>query len=31
MDEFDQGGGIPGSQVRARLQEMKASRLAAGE
>jgi antitoxin ParD1/3/4 len=31
MDEFDRGGGIPGSQVRQRLQEMKASRLAAGE
>jgi len=31
MDEFDRGGGIPGSQVRQRLQEMKAGRLARGE
>ena len=31
MEEFDQGGGIPGTQVRQRLQEMKASRLAGGE
>ena len=31
MEEFDQGGGIPGSQVRQHLQEMKASRLAGGE
>jgi Arc/MetJ-type ribon-helix-helix transcriptional regulator len=31
IEEFDQGGGIPGSQVRQRLQEMKASRLAGGE
>ena len=28
MGEFDQGGGIPGSEVRQRLQEMKATRLA---
>ncbi|HEY6393233.1 MAG TPA: hypothetical protein VIX89_18270 [Bryobacteraceae bacterium] len=26
MEEFDRGGGIPGSQVRRRLEEMKASR-----
>lgn len=26
MEELDRGGGIPGSQVRQRLQEMKASR-----
>ena len=31
MDEFDRGGGIPGSQVRQRLQEMKAGRLAGSE
>jgi hypothetical protein len=31
MEEFDQGGGIPGSQVRQRLREMKSSRLAGGE
>ena len=31
MEEFDQGGGIPGSQVRQHLQEMKASRLAGDE
>ena len=31
MGEFDQGGGIPGSQVRQRLQATKASRLAGGE
>jgi len=31
MEEFDEGGGIPGSQVRQRLQEMKASQLAGGE
>jgi Arc/MetJ-type ribon-helix-helix transcriptional regulator len=29
--EFARGGGIPGSQVRQRLQEMKASRIAEGE
>jgi Arc/MetJ-type ribon-helix-helix transcriptional regulator len=28
MEEFDQGGGIPGSEVRQRLREMKAARLA---
>jgi len=31
IEEFGQGGGIPGSQVRQRLQKMKASRLARGE
>ena len=31
IEEFDQGGGIPGSQVRQRLQEMRTSRLAGGE
>jgi Arc/MetJ-type ribon-helix-helix transcriptional regulator len=30
MEEFDREGGIPGSQVRQRLQEMKASHLARG-
>ena len=28
MEEFDQGGGIPGSEVRRRLHEMKSARLA---
>jgi len=31
MEEFDQGGGIPGSEARRRLKEMKASRLAEGK
>lgn len=31
MEEFDRGGGIPGSQARRRLQEMKASRFAGSE
>ena len=31
VEEFDKGGGVPGSQVRQRLQEMKASRLSRGE
>jgi putative addiction module CopG family antidote len=31
IEEFDQGGGIPGTQVRQRLQEMKASRVAGSE
>ena len=30
-EEFDRGGGIPGSQVRKRLQQMKASSSARGE
>lgn len=30
MAEFDEGGGIPASEVRYRLQEMKRSRLAEG-
>jgi Arc/MetJ-type ribon-helix-helix transcriptional regulator len=31
IEEFDRGGGIPGSQVRQRLQEMKASHQAERE
>ncbi|SPF36570.1 conserved hypothetical protein [Candidatus Sulfopaludibacter sp. SbA4] len=31
MEEFDQGGGIPGSEVRQRLREMKSASLAWGK